>query len=180
MSALVLGLDPSLTCYGWAVLSLDRRVIAAGCLRTKPDTKSRHTYQADKDGVRLDALARGLLDVLRTHDVALIACEAPAGAQSATAAKALGQSYGVTRAILVALERHALTIQAHEVKRAIGGSDGATKEEVAAGVEQLTAWRSSASSQPAREGEADAAAVALTAMRSPACDALRSARSPSS
>lgn len=175
MAPLILGLDPSLTAYGWAVLAVEAspRVVAVGCMRTKPDAKSRHVYQADLDGARVDELAAGLLEVLRTHHVAMVACEAPAGAQSAIAAKALGLAYGVTRAILVAQGRSVLTVQAHEAKRAVGGTMTATKAEVAAGVEALTRWRSSASSQPAREGEADAVAVALTALRSPACEVLR-------
>lgn len=175
MTPLVLGLDPSLTAYGWAVVALEKRprVVAAGCVRTKPDTKSRHTYQADLDGARVDELATGLLEVLDAHEVALVASEAPAGSQHAQAAKALGLAYGLTRAILVARGRHVLTVQAHEVKKAIGGSKSASKGEVAAGVEQLTGWTSTAKAAPAREGEADAVAVALTALRTPAADALR-------
>lgn len=172
----ILGLDPSLTAYGFALVTLEEqpRVLVAGCVRTKPDNASKHVYQADRDGARIDELARGLLDVL-ARKPSLVACEAPAGSQHANAAKALGMSYGLTRALLVAVDVSVITVQAHEVKVTIGGGKGASKDDVARGVTRITGWTSDAKNAPAREGEADAVGVALTAMRSPAADALRRA-----
>lgn len=176
MTSIVIGLDPSLTAFGWAVVSAETppRVLAAGCVQTKPDTRSRHLYQADQDGARVDAIAVALLRVLRDAQMhgqstpaILVAIEAPAGAQHAAAAKALGLSYGVARAVCAAECLTPITVQAHEVKLAVGGSKGASKDDVAAGVLAATGWSSTARTGPAREGEADAVGVALTALRHP-------------
>lgn len=175
---IVLGLDPSLTAYGWAIVAIDEapahvvldrpgpRVLFVGCIRTAPESKQRHVYQADRDSQRIIELGDGLLRAMALHPkIDRIVCEAPAGSQHALAAKALGQSLGVTLGILVSHGRTVRFVQAHEVKKAIGGSKGASKDEVAAGVKARTGWTSSASSAPAREGEADAVAVALTLER---------------
>lgn len=190
MSALIVGFDGSLTAFGWSIVMIEDRprVILAGCICTKPDAKSSHQYAADKDGVRVDEIAAGLLGVLRdhvkSHDMAtrwnlgerwgvLVAIEAPAGAQHAASAKALGLAYGIARTVCMAEGHSPITVQAHEVKRVCGGSNGASKQEVADGVHRLTGWRSTAKTGPAREGESDAVGVALTAMRHPVASALR-------
>ena len=172
---IILGLDPSLACYGWALVVVSDtaegapHVIGAGCIRTAPDARKRHLYQADQDAERLIALARGIASAMRGETsagsfatAAHVVCEAPAGSQHARAAAALGQAFGVTLGVAGVLGRGLRFVQAHEAKAAIGGSKGASKGEVAAGVERLTGWRSTAKTRPAREAEADAVAVALT------------------
>ena len=174
---IILGLDPSLCWYGWGLvrLSLDPTglckalVLGAGCIRTAPDARKRHLYQADQDAERLIALARGVASAMRGETragsyapIAHVVCEAPAGSQHARSAAALGQAFGVTLGVATSLGRGLRFVQAHEVKLAVGGSKGASKAAVAAGVERLTGWRSTAKTQPAREAEADAVAVALT------------------
>lgn len=178
---LVLGLDGSLTAYGWGLVALEEspRVVAAGCIATKPDGKSRHRYQADADGERVDEIARGILAAidraLALTRSLVVVIEAPAGAQHAAAAKALGLAYGVSRTVCVARGLTPITVQAHEVKKEIGGSMGASKDEVASGVLRLVRWTSTASTKPAREAEHDAVGIALTGAKSPVADALRRA-----
>lgn len=184
---LVLGLDGSLTAYGWGLVALVAleeapRVIEAGCVLTKPNGKSRHRYQADADGERVDEIARGILAAidraLALTRSLVVVIEAPAGAQHAASAKALGLAYGVSRTVCVARDLTPITVQAHEVKKEIGGSMGASKDDVAAGVLRLARWTSEASTKPAREAEHDAVGIALTGARSPVADALRRAWAP--
>lgn len=177
----IVGLDGSLTAYGGGILTLEDvpRVVEATCIATKPDAKSTHQYQADRDGARVDEIAEGVLALLDralalTRSV-IVVIEAPAGAQHANAAKALGLAYGVSRTVCVARRLVPITVQAHEVKREVGGSMGASKDDVAAGVLRLTGWTSTAKTKPAREAEHDAIGIALTGAKSPAADALRRA-----
>lgn len=181
---LVLGLDGSLTAYGWGIVALEERprVVAAGCISTKPDTKSAHQYQADKDGARVDEIAEGVLAAidraLALTRSLVVVIEAPAGAQHANAAKALGLSYGISRTACIARKLTPITVQAHEVKREVGGAMGASKDDVAAGVLRICTWTSTASTKPAREAEHDAIGIALTGAKSPIADALRRAFAP--
>jgi len=174
----IVGLDGSLTAFGWSIVVLSPSagltVIEAGCVRTKPDPRSRHLYAADSDGARVDAIATVVLDVIARAPAALqgaggrlVAIEAPAGSQHASAAKALGLAYGISRTACVAHGLVPITVQAHEVRAAIGGGKTASKADVAAGVERMTGWVSTARTKPSREGESDAVAVALTASRHP-------------
>lgn len=178
-SALLVGFDGSLTAFGWSVLTIEDRprVLRVGCVLTKPEPKTKHTYQADRDGARVDDIADGVLAALDWALAfgvpVLVAIEAPAGAQHAASAKALGLSYGLSRAVCRARKVTPITVQAFEVKATTGGSKGASKDDVARGVERLTGWKSSAKTAPAREGESDAVGVALTAMRHPIASALR-------
>jgi len=167
---IVLGLDPSLTAYGWAIVDRSRDVVlSAGCIRTEKDARKSHMYAADQDALRVIMLAEGLEEaVLKARSFAgsidqspRIVCEAPAGAQHAASAKALGQSFGVTLGILVAAGLYPRLVQAHEVKLRLGGSRDASKAAVADGVQAMTSWRSEARTKPSREAEYDAAAVAL-------------------
>ena len=124
----ILGVDPSLTACGWAVLTLDGVPLAMGCARTEKGQTGRHVYQADDDGARVDTIARALV----THGTgaALIASEAPAGSQHALAAKALGLAYGCVRGVAVALGAHVVTVQAHEPRILLCKTKGASKLDV--------------------------------------------------
>lgn len=166
---IVLGLDPSLTAYGWAIVERGTtdRVLASGCIRTEKDARKSHMYAADQDAQRLVELAAGILVAFEQastysgHAVRIV-CEAPAGAQHATVAKALGQSLGVTLGVLVSRGTRCRFVLAHEVKRRLGGAKDASKDAVAAGVLARTGWQSPARTKPEREAAHDAAAVALT------------------
>ena len=173
MKAIVVGFDGSLTAFGMGAVTMEEvpEVLRAQCTCTKPETKSKHTYSADKDGVRVDVIAE---DVLAFLDWALsfgvpvlVAIEAPAGSQHAVSAKALGLAYGIARTACAAKKLIPITIQAHEVKIDVGGSKAASKEDVANGVKRITGWVSTAKTLPAKEGEADALGVAITALSHP-------------
>jgi Holliday junction resolvasome RuvABC endonuclease subunit len=170
---IVVGFDPSLTAFGYAVVTQDvrPRVLRAGCVCTKPDSKGAHLYQADKDGARVDAIASELLRLLTEiagdgHPF-VVGIEAPAGAQHASTAKALGLSYGIARTVCLALGKTPITVQAHEVKSKVGGGRLASKDDVKAGVLRVCEWSSVAGTAPAREGETDAVGVAIATLQHP-------------
>lgn len=185
---IVLGLDGSLTAYGYAFLALrareaDDSVLAMGCIRTAPDTKSRHVYQADKDGARVDTIADELLSLVRARRPSLIVIEAPAGSQHAAAAKALGLAYGIGRTVARSVGITALTVQADEPRRVLCGRRDASKEDIARWcVERwpmvapgVAGLMREGATKPELEGAYDALGVAAAAARSPMCEPLRSA-----
>jgi Holliday junction resolvasome RuvABC endonuclease subunit len=174
---ILLSIDGSLTATGFAVVQLgpdahDEHVLDTSVVRTKPDQKSRHLYQADQDGERVDAIARELLDLLRRYQVQAVACEAPAGSQHAGAAKALALVYGAIRGVLVAQGISPIMVQAHHAKKAAAGTVGASKDEV---LHAMRARFSLALKGPKadREARADALAVACAALSEPSVQALR-------
>lgn len=166
--ATIIGLDPSVRAYGWALLRLDHmpHVLDAGCILTERDEDA--AYRFEDDGARIDAIAQTLLRVFaRAMQLGplCVAMEAPAGSQSATSAKMLGFAYAITRTLCIARNVRPIAIRAAEVKLAIAGDKDAEKLRVAEGVERVTGWTSSAKSPAEREAEADAVAVALAGAR---------------
>lgn len=150
----VLGIDPGTIKMGWSVVELrDRSIshVAGGTLRPP-----RRAALAQRLGVLLGAL-EGLLD---EHEPAAVAVEAAFVGRNPQTALALGQARGLPIAVA---SRHGLSV--HEfppsvVKRAVSGSGRASKQQVRLMVQQLL-------QTPERfaEDHADAAAVAVTALR---------------
>lgn len=173
---IVVGIDQSLVCTGLVALELRGdtwNVREATCIRTKPDTKASHLYKADQDGLRLDEVSAGLEAFLvRTPGPRLVAMEAPAGAQSATAAKALALAYATVRTTLRMMGIAPLVVQAHHAKKAATGSASATKEDVERAMRQAYTWPDAKRSKPEAEAIADALAVATAALNEPTARAF--------
>lgn len=168
----IIGLDPSVSAYGWAVLRVLEgaapTVEAAGCIRTPAYDEHSGLYVFEHDGSRIDTIATAVMNVLdhgRRIGGLTVALEAPVGAQSAGAAKMLAFAYATTRAVCAAQRLRPIALRAAEVKHAMTGDSDAEKRQVAAGVARLIGWRSSADTRPEAEAETDAVAVALTALR---------------
>lgn len=169
----LMALDPSLTATGIVVVEFgggaDPSVVHAECVRTEKDSKSRHVYQADQDGARVDKISDALIECFARYLIIAVACEAPAGAQHANAAKALALAYGTCRAIVRSKGLSPLMVQAHEARIAACGSKAASKAMVEAAM--LARWgrptKSDGRAQVVREAIADALAVAVVGMSSP-------------
>jgi Holliday junction resolvasome RuvABC endonuclease subunit len=172
---IILSIDPSLTATGLGVVETagDTELVrAVGFVATKPDTKSRHVYQADKDGARIDEIADVLLALLELHRPDVVACEAPAGSQHANSAKALALAYGTIRGVLRARDITPIMVQAHHAKHAATGDKAATKEAVITAMQARFAVQITGS-KARREAIADALSVACAAMNEPTVQAMR-------
>lgn len=167
---ILLAIDPSLTATGLVVLDVGaagERVLEARCVRTKPDHRKRHLYQADQDGERVDAIARALRELLVAHHPDVIACEAPAGSRRAVSAKALGLAYGCVRGVLVGVNAPMpIMVQAHEARVAATSSKAASKRDVVAAMRARYGVPLDGP-RVEREAIADALAVATAALGSP-------------
>ncbi len=171
----LLAIDPSLTATGLVLLDDDLSVVSAICVRTRPADKGRRLYQADADGERVDEIARALdRAIARATRPLVVACEAPAGAQHAASAKALGLVYGCVRGVLAAHGLTPLMCQAFDAKKAAAGSRSASKLDVEAAMRQR--WPGAFASgiaKPVAEAIADALAVACVALEHPMVRSMR-------
>ena len=186
MGIVIIGIDQSLCATGIVTIyasSLAVLLERARCVTTKPDAKSRHLYQADADGLRVDEIARALIEELALASASAeamglplsVACEAPAGAKSAKAAKSLGLAYGVIRGVCTAHGRLPVVVQAHHAKKRMAGDAGASKADMVRAAKALLGnWGSQTKSGD--EAIADACAVALCALDEPTLAALWSSR----
>lgn len=167
--SLLIGIDPSLCCTGWITLDGDR--IAFGAVVTEPEQKKRHVYKSDDTTRRLVLILDAIDDATDQLGVPQVACEQPAGAQSAAAASALGEVHGA----LVGLFRSwgllddVRWIPASDGKRALTGHKSASKRAM---IEAADRWlcaggyvnarhEFAALTKRAREAVADALGVLL-------------------
>lgn len=146
----LIGLDPGLTHTGWGVVDAvgDRlHFVAAG--RVSPPTTAPLAH-------RLDALYRELAAILAAHGAAAAAVEETVVNTNAGSSLKLGQARGV---VLLAAAHAGLEVHEYAsktVKRALVGTGGADKAQVAAMVQRLLPMAGAV-----RADAADALAVAL-------------------
>lgn len=147
----VLGVDPGSRRTGWGVVERREgrlRLVAAGVIRSDTDAPMPE---------RLATLHAGLAGVIAAHTPAAAAIEAIFAHRSAASAIVLGQARGVA---LLALAQAGLTVHeynASTVKRTVGGSGRADKDEVARMVAMLLGG-----AVPGPADATDALAIAMT------------------
>lgn len=122
---LILGLDPGLRHTGWGLVEADGhrlRFLACGAV---------HTDGEDELAVRLGGLYRGLARVIETHLPREAAVEETVVNRNPLSSLKLGHARGV---VLLAASHAGLAVHeyaAKTVKRAVTGTGGAAKEQVA-------------------------------------------------
>jgi crossover junction endodeoxyribonuclease RuvC len=146
----LLGLDPGLQRTGWGLIAARGNAlhfVAAGIVTTDP---------ADALAVRLDALYRGLQEVVARHRPTAAAVEETVVNVNADSSLKLGHARGV---VLLAAAHAGLDVTEYAsktVKRAVVGTGGAQKRQVAMMVRMLLPGSGRISGDAA-----DALAVAL-------------------
>lgn len=94
----VLCCDPSLTAFGYAVVT-GNKVLDSGCIKTEPSDKKMRIRKSDDRMRRISEINQTLKKVIEEFDVAYIVSELPHGSQNAQAAMALGMVSGVVQTI---------------------------------------------------------------------------------
>lgn len=94
----ILCLDPSLTAFGWAVIS-NNIPIDFGCIKTEPSGKMLRIRKGDDRVRRVSEINQRLKEVIQKYKIVLIVSEQPHGSQSAIAATSLGLVTGAVQTI---------------------------------------------------------------------------------
>ncbi len=124
----VLALDPSLTAFGWAVIS-GRKIITFGCEKTEPAKQKTRIRKGDDRMQRIAKLVSALIDICNRYEIALIVSELPHGSQSAVAATALGLVSGMVQTFADVKEIPLEWFSEADSKLSLLGKRSATKEE---------------------------------------------------
>ena len=156
----VLGIDPALNRLGWAFVREDPvlRVLAHGHLSPK---------RALSYAGKLEALNRGLEELLERCRPDVIAIEEIFVARNARTALKIGQVIGLVMGIGLRRGIPFATLATKDVKKTIVGTGGAGKDQVRYMVEYLTKAAGFATFD-----ESDAVAVALAYLTSKKADDL--------
>lgn len=127
----MLGLDPSLTNTGYAVVEVDldtlklTKVVTMGTITTQP-TKSKQVRKSSDDLARARHLARGIAAIIKDHGIKVTVSEVPSGAQDAKASRA----FGIVVGLLGSLTTPVIEVTPTEVKLASHGTKTADKEDI--------------------------------------------------
>jgi crossover junction endodeoxyribonuclease RuvC len=148
----VLGIDPGLTRCGYAVVDAsgprDAIAVALGVIRTPPDEPVPH---------RLAALRRELVALLTEYRPAAVAVEQVFFQVNVRTAMSVGQASGLALAEAAAAGCEVVQYTPNQVKDAVAGWGGATKEQV----QRMVQARLRLDRPPRPADAADAAALAL-------------------
>jgi len=126
----ILANDPSMTAWGWVVLTSTGQVIEAGAIKTEPHTKKLKVRKGDDRIRRVVELNTELLEIIRKYNIALILSELPHGSQSASAAVMIGIVAGVAQTISNCLEIPIEWFSEGDAKKALVGRSNASKTEI--------------------------------------------------
>lgn len=145
----VLGIDPGLTRCGYAVVeSQGPRAIALGVVRTPPD---------DALPGRLAALRRELASLIVEYGPGVVVVEHVFFQVNVRTAMSVGQASGLALAEAAGAGCEVVQYTPNEVKSAVAGWGGATKEQV----QKMVQARLRLDRPPQPADAADAAALAL-------------------
>jgi Holliday junction resolvasome RuvABC endonuclease subunit len=127
----LLGIDPSLTNTGMAVISVDcstAQIVAVkhiALVETAP-SKIKSVRESSDALERARKIRAGVLATIAQHQIKLAVSEVPSGAQSASACYAFGIVVGLLAALPVPL----IEVSPGEVKMAVGGKKSVDKEDI--------------------------------------------------
>lgn len=148
---IILGIDPGTLVTGWGVIETNDgmvRMLGCGTVKNKPRLSM---------PLRLRAIYDGLTDVIETHRPDECAIETAFYGKNAQSALKIGHARGVS--ILAAVLREVPTAEysPREVKKAVTGNGGSSKQKVQFMVKHVLRLRST----PKELDATDAVAVAL-------------------
>lgn len=157
--------DPSMTAWGWAVLTISGDILDADCVKTVPMDKKLRIRKGDDRIRRIHEINLQLIQVIKHHNVQLILGELPHGSQTAVASLMIGMVSGLLQTVGDCLEIPVEWYSESDAKLAICGKRSLPKAEMIKLIGKVypdvpftgIKWRD--------EGIADALAIHNTAMQ---------------
>jgi crossover junction endodeoxyribonuclease RuvC len=139
MNPTILCLDPGLATLGVAVVELlqhSERPLFVQVLTTKKASKKAGVLVASDDIARIRYLLTELNAIVATYDPSAICAELPSGSKGARAAAALGIAKAIVASMSVQHDLPLAACSPQQLKKAVTGNAGASKDEVQAHLEK--------------------------------------------
>jgi Holliday junction resolvasome RuvABC endonuclease subunit len=129
--------DPSMTAWGWVVLSFDGKILATGCIKTEPTVKKLRIRKGDSTVGRISEINKILLDTIKKYNVTYVLSELPHGSQNASAAVMIGAVAAIVQTICDTLDIGVEFYSEGDSKKCLLGKLSATKKETIDAVSKL-------------------------------------------
>ncbi len=139
----ILTSDPSITAWGWAVISKNGNILETGCIKTAPEQKKRRIRKSDDTARRASELIKQLLNMIRKYNISYLLTESPHGSQNASAAVMIGLCTGIMQTISDCLDIPIEYYSEGDSKKCLLGKLSATKDETIKAIDKLydVRWR---------------------------------------
>ena len=131
--------DPSMTAWGWGILTFSVEIIELGCIKTKTEGKKRRIRKGDETTARISEINKILLELIRKYNVTYILSELPHGSQNAAAAVMIGVVAGIAQTIADTLDIGIEWFSEGDSKKCLLGKISATKQETIDAIDQIYA-----------------------------------------
>ena len=137
MEKTILVNDPSVTAWGWVIISLKGKIIDAGCIKTKPSNKKLKIRKGDDRCRRISEINQILLGLIKKHDVCYILSEQPHGSQNAMAAIMIGVCLSILQTLADTLRLGIEWYSEQDAKKCLLKKKNASKEETIQAIKKL-------------------------------------------
>ena len=150
--------DPSITAWGWAVVTAHGDIRKVGCIKTEPKHKKLRIRKGDDSIRRINEITSVLLGVIKKNNVKFILSELPHGSQSAVVADAFGIVKGIIQTIGNCLDIPVEWFSEEDAKKSVAGRRSIAKDKMVKIIGKLynVPWKGTKGND---QGVADALAV---------------------
>jgi len=129
--------DPSMTAWGWAVLTSKRKILESGCIKTAPEQKKRRIRKGDDTVRRASEIIDYLKTIILHYDIKFIISELPHGSQNASAAVMIGLVTGIIQTLADVYNLPIEWYSEGDSKKYLLGKLSATKQETINAIDKL-------------------------------------------
>jgi Holliday junction resolvasome RuvABC endonuclease subunit len=129
--------DPSMTAWGWAVVTFDGVILKTGCIKTETAGKKRRIRKSDETSQRISEINNILIGLIKEYNVNLILSESPHGSQNASAAVMIGAVAAIVQTISDCLDIAVEFYSEQDSKKCLLGKKSATKIETMLAIDKL-------------------------------------------
>jgi len=133
----ILSNDPSMTAWGWVVITGRGIILDQGCIKTEPSGKKSRIRKSDDRTRRISELNQILLRLIKEYHIDFILSELPHGSQNAQAAIMIGIVTGILQTISDVLEIPIEWYSEADSKKAVLNRKAASKQQMKEAISKL-------------------------------------------
>ena len=126
----ILANDPSMTAWGWVVLSLEGEVLDQGCFKTEPAGKKARVRAGDDRIRRINEINSVFSSLLKKYDIQYMCAELPHGSQNARGAVMIGLVVGLLQTLATFCNIPIEWFSEDDAKKSIAGSRKVSKDDM--------------------------------------------------
>lgn len=133
----ILSNDPSITAWGWSVITGRGIVLDQGCIKTEPSAKKSRIRKSDDRTRRISEINQILIRLIKQYHIDFILSELPHGSQNAQAAIMIGSVTGILQTISDVLEIPIEWYSEADSKKAVLNKKSASKQQMKKAISEL-------------------------------------------